>query len=180
MWLIKTNSFFEIQKVLRNWWHSRRPLVNLTHLFNHCSRLSHSPKFWMEAKVLTLPKRGKDPKFPQNLHPISLLSTTGKLFEKIILHIVQKYTEEGTLLNASQFGFRACHSTTLQFMRLTDHVTLNFNNNMSTDAVFLDIERPLITYGTLACYIRYLNWTFRPVWSSSLATFFHNANSVLR
>jgi hypothetical protein len=26
-------------------------------------------------------------------------------------------------------------------MRLTDHVTLNFNNNMSTAAVFLDIEK---------------------------------------
>jgi hypothetical protein len=26
-------------------------------------------------------------------------------------------------------------------MRLTDHVTLNFNNKMSTAAVFLDIEK---------------------------------------
>jgi hypothetical protein len=45
------------------------------------------------------------------------------------------------LLNASQFGFRARHSTTLQCMRLMDHVTLNFNNNMSTAAVFLDTEK---------------------------------------
>jgi hypothetical protein len=30
---------------------------------------------------------------------------------------------------------------TLQGMRLTDHVTLNFNNNMSTAAVLLDIEK---------------------------------------
>jgi hypothetical protein len=49
------------------------------------------------------------------------------------------------LLNASQFGFRAHHSTTLQFMRLTDHVSLNFNNNMSTAAVFLDIEKAFHT-----------------------------------
>jgi hypothetical protein len=26
-------------------------------------------------------------------------------------------------------------------MRLADHITLNFNNNMSTAAVFLDIEK---------------------------------------
>jgi hypothetical protein len=71
------------------------------------------------------------------------LSTTGKLFEKIILKIVQRYIGEKGLLNAGQFGFRAGHSTTLQCMRLTDHVTLNFNNNnnISTDAVFLDIEK---------------------------------------
>jgi hypothetical protein len=55
----------------------RRPLVHLTHLFNHCLRLSHFPKPWKE--VITLPKPHKDPKFPQNLGPISLLCTTGKL-----------------------------------------------------------------------------------------------------
>jgi hypothetical protein len=30
-------------------------------------------------------------------------------------------------------------------MRLTDHVTLNFNNNMSTAAVFLGIEKAFDT-----------------------------------
>jgi hypothetical protein len=52
----------------------RRPLVHLTHLFNHCIRLSYFPEPWMVAKIITLPKPGKDPKFPQNLQPISLLS----------------------------------------------------------------------------------------------------------
>jgi hypothetical protein len=117
----------------------RRPFVHLTHLFNHCLRLSHSPQSWKETKIITLPKTGKDPKFLQNLRPICLLSTTGKLFEKV-LEMVQKHTEERGMLNASQFGFRACHSTTLQCMRLTDHVPLNFNN-ISTGAVFLDIEK---------------------------------------
>jgi hypothetical protein len=63
----------------------RRQLVHLTHSFNHCLRLSHFPKSWKEAKFITLRKLGKNPKFPQNLRPISLLSTTGKLFEKVIL-----------------------------------------------------------------------------------------------
>jgi hypothetical protein len=49
------------------------------------------------------------------------------------------------LLNASQIGFRARHSTTLECMRLTDHVSLHFNNNMSTAAVFLDIEKDFDT-----------------------------------
>jgi hypothetical protein len=117
----------------------------LTHLFNHCLRLSHFPKSWKEAKIITLPKPGKDPKFPQNLRPSSLLSTTGKLFEKVILKILQKHTDERDLLNASQFGFRARHNTTLQCMRLTDHVTLNLKNKMFTAAVFLDIEKAFDT-----------------------------------
>jgi hypothetical protein len=72
------------------------------------------------------------------------LSTTGKLVEKVILKIVQRHIGEKGLLNAGQFGFRACHSTTLQCMRLTDHMTLNFNN-MSTPEVFLDIKKAFDT-----------------------------------
>ena len=119
--------------------------MHLTHLFNQCIRLFYCPEPWKVAKIITLPKPGKDPKFLQNLRPISLLPTTGKLFEKVICKILQKHTVEGNLLNASQFRFRASHSTTLQCMRLTDHVTLNFNNNLSTAAVFLDIEKAFDT-----------------------------------
>jgi hypothetical protein len=39
----------------------RRPLVHLTHLFNHCLSLSYFPNTWKEAKIITLPKPGKDP-----------------------------------------------------------------------------------------------------------------------
>jgi hypothetical protein len=41
--------------------------------------------------------------------------------------------------------FLVRHSTTLQCMGLTDHVALNFNNKMSTAAVFLDIEKAFDT-----------------------------------
>jgi hypothetical protein len=111
------------------------------HLFSHCLRLRHSLASWKEAKIVALPKRDKYPKFPENLRTISLLSTTGKLFEELILKIIHKHVEEGNLLSAGQFGFRARHSTTLHCMRLTDRVSLNFNNNMLMAAVFWDIEK---------------------------------------
>jgi hypothetical protein len=65
----------------------------------------------------------------------------GKLFETVILKIVQRHFEENTILNPCPFGFPACHSTKLQGMRLTHHMTSSFNNNMSMAAVFLDIEK---------------------------------------
>jgi hypothetical protein len=37
-----------------------------THLFYHCLQLYHFPKPWKEAKVITLPKPGKNLKFPKN------------------------------------------------------------------------------------------------------------------
>jgi hypothetical protein len=69
----------------------------------------------------------------------------GQAIRKGYPKIVQRHFEEKYLLNASQFGFGARHSTALQCMRLTDHVILNFNNNMSTAAVFLDIEKAFHT-----------------------------------
>jgi hypothetical protein len=111
----------------------------------------------MEGRnVITLPKTEKDPKFLQNLRPVKLLSTTGKLFEKLILQLLQKYIDERGLLDGSQFGFRPRHSTTLQCMMLADHITLNFDNNMSTAAVFLDIEKAFDTtwHSGLLCKLK--------------------------
>jgi hypothetical protein len=103
------------------------------------------------------PKHGKDPKFLKRLRPISLLVTKGKLFKKVVLKRALRHIEERGLLNAIQFGFRARHSTTFQCMKLTDHVTLNLNNNMSTAAVFLDIEKAFETTCHLGLLYKYLN-----------------------
>jgi hypothetical protein len=73
------------------------------------------------------------------------LSTTSKIFKEVILKVVQRHIEERGLLNASQFGFHAHHSTTLQCIRLIEHVILNFNNNIYMAAVFLNIEKALDT-----------------------------------
>jgi hypothetical protein len=94
--------------------------------------------------VVALPKPGKDPKFPKNLRPISPLPSTGKVLESYFRNC-KKDIGEINLLDASHFGFRARHSTTLQCMKLADHVTLHFSNNMSTAAVFLDIEKAFYT-----------------------------------
>jgi hypothetical protein len=94
-----------------------------------------------KIKICKVTETRKDPIFPQNLRPITFLSTAGNLFEEVILKIVERHTEERGLLNASQFDFRPRHSTTLQCLRLTDHVTLNFNNKMTTAALLSDIEK---------------------------------------
>jgi hypothetical protein len=80
------------------------------------------------------------------------LSTTGKVFEKVILNIVQRHIEGRDLLNASQFGFRAHHSMTFHGMRLMDLIT--FNSTMSTAAVSLDIGKALdATWHLVLLYI---------------------------
>jgi hypothetical protein len=100
---------------------------------------------WKNAKIITLPKTGKDPKFPKKIGLIRLLSTTSIFIETVILKMAQIHIEVRDVLDASQFGFCAQHSTTLQCMRLKDHVTLIFNNNMSAAVVPLDYEKAFDT-----------------------------------
>jgi hypothetical protein len=94
-----------------------------------------------------------------------------------MLSIFQKHIEERSLLNSSQFGFRASHSTTLHNV-WGQRTTWPFISTVSLrPRCSWTWKRPSIPHGTLNCYISYLNWNFRPVWSSSFAPFFHTANS---
>jgi hypothetical protein len=131
--ILKAIMSFNLRKTsgIDGMWASSKRVSNvkpLTHLFKPFIRLSYFPSPWKEAKVVTLLRPGKDPKSSQYLRPIILLTTTGKIFEKIIHKIFQRHIDEQGLLNTSQFGFRAPNSTTLQCMRLMDHTILNFNN----------------------------------------------------
>jgi hypothetical protein len=127
------------------------------------ARQREAPMKSLSWSYVTLPKPGKDPKFPQNLRPISLLSTAGKLFQKVILKFLQKHIDERGLLNASQFGFRARHSTTFQCMWLADHITLNLKKKDLRLRCSLTSKKPLIPHGTQACCINLQNWNFRTV-----------------
>jgi retron-type reverse transcriptase len=82
------------------------------------------------------------------------------------------------MLNASQFGFRERHSTTLQCTRLVGHVTLNYNNKISMAAVFLNIEKAFDTtwhHGLLykLCQLECLTSVVKLI-----AHFLRNENSV--
>ena len=64
----------------------RRPLVHLTHLFNHCIRLSHFPSPWKVAKIITLPKPVRIPNSPKIYVRLAFCplraNSLKKLFEK--------------------------------------------------------------------------------------------------
>jgi hypothetical protein len=74
------------------------------------------------------------------MRPISFLSKMGKLFQKAVLHTVQRHGENMNLLHASQFGFRARHSTTFQCETCGPRDP-NSNNDVSMATIFLDIEK---------------------------------------
>ena len=117
----------------------------LTNLYNTVFRLRHFPAPWKIARIVPVPKPGKNPKLPDSYRPISLLNTTSKILESLILDKINDHVTDHNLLNQDQFGFRRGHSTTLQLCRIADVVTTNLSNRRITAMVSLDLSKAFDT-----------------------------------
>lgn len=116
-------------------------IVLLTKTINGCIKIGYFPTAFKCAKVLPIPKPGKDPKLPTSYRPISLLSSLGKVLERVILARLNAFTERENVLASEQFGFRPEHSTVHQVKRVTNIINTNKARRLSTGALFLDIEK---------------------------------------
>jgi len=113
----------------------------LTQLFNSSLRIGHVPEIWKLANIVMLPKPGKDPLFPTNYRPISLLNSIGKVLEKLVCKRAQNFLTENNVIPDEQFGFRGKHATTHQLMRIVEYASLAYNRKEITGAVFMDISK---------------------------------------
>lgn len=116
-------------------------LQRLKDIFNSCISLGYWPAAFKKAKVIPIPKAGKDRGDAKNYRPISLLSAVGKTFEKLILSRINDFDDDNSITNKEQFGFRSEHSTTHQLLRVTKHISSNKAAKKSTGLVLLDIEK---------------------------------------
>jgi hypothetical protein len=110
-------------------------------IFNTSLSLNYFPSSWKVAKIIMLPKPGKDHTSPLSYRPISLLNSLGKLFEKIILKRLTFQLRELKVIRNEQYGFKRGHSTTHALLRNVERITHGFNNNKATLTLCLDIER---------------------------------------
>ena len=85
-------------------------------------------------------KQGKPTNVPGNLRPISLLSSVGKLAEKVINRLT-RYDTKFKITQVEQFGFRQGHDTTQQITRIVTDITNNFNKDNITQLTLLDIRK---------------------------------------
>jgi hypothetical protein len=93
--------------------------------------------------VIFIPKPGKDPKFPQNHRPISLLSSVGKVIKRLIHSTLASSTNNS--IPDEQFGFRPKHSTQDQLLRVTEFASVSHERKHVTGAVFLDVAKAFDT-----------------------------------
>lgn len=113
----------------------------LTCIYNSCLSTSYFPKAWKHAKVIAIPKAGKDKKNIQNYRPISLLSSASKIFEALIADRINDFIFDKDIIPNVQFGFRKQHSPDHQLFRLFKEINFNLRNKKSTGLLSFDIEK---------------------------------------
>ena len=121
-----------------------KALEYLKTMFNLAVNSNTIPHMWKLAKIIPIPKPGKDPNQGTSHRPISLLSPIMKTLEKIIL------TEIKHNLPAvhHQHGFKENHSTTTALQLVYNHISAGFNKKKPPDrtiAVALDMSKAFDT-----------------------------------
>ncbi|KAJ5117672.1 hypothetical protein N7448_011304 [Penicillium atrosanguineum] len=75
-------------------------------IFQASLRLSYFPSAWKAAKIVVIPKGGRDPSLPKSYRPISLLATLGKVLEAVVANRISALVEKHQLLPPNHFGAR--------------------------------------------------------------------------
>ena len=104
--------------------------------------LSHGifPDVWKQANVSPLYKKD-DPSFVCNYRPISLLSSIGKVMEKIIHKHMFNYFNDHSIITCLQSGFVPGDSTVNQLVDIYNTFCKALDNGLEVRAFFCDISK---------------------------------------
>ena len=111
----------------------------LTHIINMTISHNKFPNRWKIAKVLPLYKGKNKPKDrPDSYRPISLLSVTSKITERVVQRQLSEYLEKSGQMNMNQHSYRQNHSTTTAWAQLTDTLFTATDKNMVSAILAVD------------------------------------------
>lgn len=116
----------------------------LAHVINLSIASGSVPENLKIAQVCPIFKSG-DRKDVNNYRPISLLTLTAKLLEKVVNKRLLSFLESNVLLAPNQFGFRAKKSTEDAVVQLTETVTQSLDSGDKCIGVFLDLKKAFDT-----------------------------------
>ena len=112
--------------------------VSLSDLFNRSFAEQRFPAAWKDALVVPAFKRG-DRSSLTNYRPIALLSSVGKVCERIVYNKLDRFFS--TYLSDQQSGFRQQDGTSLQLVRLVQQWSDALNDSQHVGIVFFDLRK---------------------------------------
>jgi hypothetical protein len=115
-------------------------ILRLCTLFSASIDTGYTSKLWRHAKVILIPKPGKDDYTdPNSFRPISLTSFTLKTLERLVLWRLEETTFKEKPIHKNQHAFRRGHSTEIPLSKLTNFVEQAFIDKEYAVCIFLDI-----------------------------------------
>lgn len=112
----------------------------LSQLFMMSLSSGKFPSTWKQANVCPIYKKG-DPHNCSNYRPISLLSCTGKLFERCVFKYLFNYLRDNDLLSPDQSGYIPGDSTVCQLTTLYNSICKALDEKNSVQFIFFDLSK---------------------------------------
>ena len=123
----------------------------LTKLINMSLEKRVFPTEWKKANVTPFFKRGSE-NAVNNYRPISLLSCTGKVMERVIFKHVFNFFRTNSLISSNQSGFIPGDSTINQLLLLYHELCLVVDHRKKFESYSSTLVRHLTKYGTPVYY----------------------------
>jgi len=118
-----------------------KAIKRLTNLFNASLQLGYVPVNWRRARVIYIPKPGKDSyESPRSFRPITLSSFMVKTMERVIQTVVEQTVLPENPLNMNQHAFRKGRSTETALSNVVEFIELSLSKKLFTLGIFLDIQ----------------------------------------
>ena len=114
--------------------------IPLTKIFNKSLHEKEFPKCWKEANVIPIYKKG-DAQLCTNYRPVSLLSCTSKVFERVIFKHLYNFIITNKIISPSQSGFTPGDGTTYQLIDLYHIFSKAIDEGKEVRVVFCDISK---------------------------------------
>ena len=116
-------------------------LIKYMHdLFNKIFEMGYFPERWTEGHIIPIYKKG-DKNEASNYRGITLLSTVGKLFTRILNNRLNDWADEYSIYVEAQAGFRKGMGTSDNIFILNNLITHCLNNNDQLYCAFVDFTK---------------------------------------
>ncbi|MCG7882888.1 MAG: hypothetical protein JAY96_15005, partial [Candidatus Thiodiazotropha endolucinida] len=114
--------------------------VPLSMMFNRFLLECEFPDDYKSSLVIPLFKKGES-NLPTNYRPVSLLSSVGKIMERVVFKHIYNFLNENNLIYKYQSGFLPGHSTTYQLVDIFHLICQSFDEKQYSCMVFCDISK---------------------------------------
>ena len=121
--------------------HCAKPLsFPYSKLFNKSLETGIFPSKWKQENVCPVLKKDKTSD-KTNYRPISLLSSSSKILEKIVYKRPYEYLMDNNLLIEQNSGFKPKYFTVNQLLKIVHQIYQDINNGKGTCLIFLDVSK---------------------------------------